>query len=216
MRRTILDDREPVSSGAEIQDTQGAFVPNRLVIPGDSDDGRAKRTRDALAWALIDLMRLKSYDDISVQDICAHAGIGRSTFYAHFADKDEMFVRHIVLFGDMMGSRLRWDAVEKCYQFDMKFLLEHVHEMRATYDSLARSRKIELITKVWQNKFAERFERSIADSRNSVALPMPAALLARHLAGTVINLLTWWLDHHQPMSAAELDEQFHRMIKGLR
>lgn len=191
-------------------------MPNRLVIPGDSDDVRARRTRDALAWALIDLMRHQSYDDISVQDICAHAGIGRSTFYAHFADKDEMFVRHIALFGDMMGSRLRWDTATNRYQFNVKFLLDHVDEMRAVYDSLARSRKIELITKVWQNKFAEGFERCIIGSRNGASQPMPAALLAQHLAGTIINLLKWWLDHHQPMTAAELDEQFHRMIAGLR
>ncbi len=215
-RRTILGARAPVSGGAGIRDTEGGFVQERLVIPGESEDVRARRTRDALAWALIDLMRQKTYDDISVQDVCAHASIGRSTFYAHFADKDEMFVRHIVLFGDMMGARLHWDAAANRYGFDLKFLLEHVHDMRAIYDSLARSRKIDLITKVWQNKFAEGFERCIVAARAGEPQPMPAALLAQHFAGTVINLLTWWLDHHRPMEAAALDAQFHRMIAGLR
>jgi AcrR family transcriptional regulator len=196
------------------------FVQERLVIPGESEDVRARRTRDTLAWALIELMKSRSYDDIAVQDICAHAGIGRSTFYAHFADKDEMFVRHIVLFGEWAGEKLWWDASANSYRFDLRYLLEHVHEMRAIYDSLARSRRIPMITGVWQNKFAEGFEKRIVCARG--AWPdqdphgMPAALLAQHLAGTVINLLTWWLDHHRPMTATELDAQFHRMIAGLR
>lgn len=201
---------------AAIRDTRGAFVQERLVIPGESDDARAVRTRDTLAWALIALMREHSYDDISVQHICERAGIGRSTFYAHFADKDEMFVRHVVVFAQWMGRRLNWDPAANTYRFDLRALLEHVRDMGPIYDSLARSRKLELINKVWQNNFAAGFELCIAAARNDESQPMPAALLAQHIAGTIINLLTWWLDHHQPMPAADLDAQFHRMIAGLR
>ena len=191
-------------------------MQNRLVIPGESDDARAVRTRDTLAWSLITLMREKAYDDISVQDVCEHAAIGRSTFYSHFADKDEMFIRHIVVFGEWMGTRLSWSPASNGYRFDLRNLLEHVRGMRPVYDSLAKSRKVELITKVWLNNLTEGFEKCITAARGGEAQGLPAAVLARHIAGTVINLLAWWLDHHCPLEAAQLDEQFHRMIAGLR
>jgi hypothetical protein len=72
---------------------------------------------DQLAWALVALMHEKAYDDISVQDIAARADVGRSTFYAHFQDKDEMFVRHNVVFGQAMGQHLTWDESAQSYRF---------------------------------------------------------------------------------------------------
>lgn len=190
-------------------------MQDRLVIPGN-DDVRAQRSRDELAWALIALMRDRSYDDISVQDICAQAGVGRSTFYAHFADKDEMFVRHIVVFGEWMGGRCAWDGVANGYRFEIEFLLNHVRDMRPVYDSLMKSRKVDLIVKVWRNKFADGFERIIRALRGDEPATMPPELLAQHLAGTVVNLLTWWLDHHYPMEPADVQQQFGRLVAGLR
>jgi AcrR family transcriptional regulator len=43
-------------------------------------DRRARRTRDALGDALLDLMPEKSFDDITVQQVLDRAGVGRSTF----------------------------------------------------------------------------------------------------------------------------------------
>jgi AcrR family transcriptional regulator len=191
-------------------------VQDRLVIPGRSDDARARRSRDELAWALIGLMHEKSYDDISVLDICERAGVGRSTFYAHFTDKDEMFVRHIVLFGEMVGQRLQRDPAGGSFRFDLRFVLEHVRDMRPVYDSLARSRKVDLVLSVWRNKFAEGFEKRIRESRGDDAQVMPADLLAWHLASTTIHLLTWWLDHGYPLEARAMDEHFARLIANLR
>lgn len=191
-------------------------MPNRLVIPGKTDDVRAKRSRDELAWALMALMHEKSYDDISVLDICERAGIGRSTFYAHFTDKDEMFVRHIVLFGEMGGQRLQWDAAANGYRFNLRFVLEHVREMRPVYDSLARSRKVELVLGVWRNKFAEGFEKRIRESRGAESPAFPADLLAWHIASSAITLLAWWLDHGYPLEAQAMEDHFHRLLAGLR
>lgn len=191
-------------------------MQDRLVIPGKSDDARALRSRDELAWALIGLMHEKSYDDISVLDICERAGVGRSTFYAHFTDKDEMFVRHIVLFGEMMGQRLNWDPVADSFRFDLRFVLTHVRDMRPVYDSLARSRKVDLVVGVWRNKFAEGFEKRIRESRGTATQSMPADLLAWHIASTAINLLTWWLDHGYPLEPQAMEDNFHRLLAGLR
>ncbi len=191
-------------------------MQDRLVIPGKSDDARALRSRDELAWALIGLMHEKSYDDISVLDICERAGVGRSTFYAHFTDKDEMFVRHIVLFGEMMGQRLNWDPVADSFRFDLRFVLTHVRDMRPVYDSLARSRKVDLVVGVWRNKFAEGFEKRIRETRGAATQSMPADLLAWHIASTAINLLTWWLDHGYPLEPQAMEDNFHRLLADLR
>jgi|WetSurMetagenome_2_1015567.scaffolds.fasta_scaffold183224_2 AcrR family transcriptional regulator len=50
-------------------------------------DPRIRRTRALLGQALTDVLVEKSFQSISVQDITEKAGVNRTTFYLHFADK---------------------------------------------------------------------------------------------------------------------------------
>ena len=50
-------------------------------------DPRVKRTRKLILDAFIELMREKSFEDITIQDIAERATVNRVTFYAHFTDK---------------------------------------------------------------------------------------------------------------------------------
>src|SRR3954467_9244852 len=55
-------------------------------------DRRSERTRQLLNAALIELMLEQRYDEITVQEIIDRANIGRSTFYAHYLDKEDLLV----------------------------------------------------------------------------------------------------------------------------
>ncbi|WP_405159887.1 TetR/AcrR family transcriptional regulator [Nocardia sp. NBC_01499] len=57
-----------------------------------STDRRVRRTKSLLHQALIELMLERGYDRISVRDILHRADVGRSTFYAHFRDKDDLLL----------------------------------------------------------------------------------------------------------------------------
>jgi AcrR family transcriptional regulator len=50
-------------------------------------DPRIRRTRKLLQGALGNLMQIKSFDEISVQDITEAATVNRATFYDHYTDK---------------------------------------------------------------------------------------------------------------------------------
>jgi AcrR family transcriptional regulator len=199
----------------EIQDTQGPTVPKYLPIPGESGDARAVRTRDALASALIELMHERAFDQISVQDICERAQVGRSTFYAHFQDRDELFIRHIVEFARIMSERLVWDDAARSYRFPIAWLFDHVRQMRPLFDSLRAARKLEFVMKVWQNNFAEGFEQRVQQVRAGAVAPVAASVLAQHLAGSIITQMIWWMDHHQPHTAEEMERQFEKLVAGL-
>src|SRR5689334_11126183 len=55
-------------------------------------DRRSLRTRQLLMQAMVELMRTRRYDAITVLEITEQANVGRSTFYAHFTDKDDLLV----------------------------------------------------------------------------------------------------------------------------
>ena len=206
-----------VSAGRLFQDTRGSKVPNLVAIPGKSDDSRAVHTRGQLASALMALMLEKSFDEISVREICERAHVGRSTFYAHFQDREDLLIRHTVVFGRALGAKLSWDEEMGSYRFPVGQLFEHVRQMKPLLDSLAQARKAEFIIKVWQNNLAEVFKQRVLSNRGAGAtsLAVPAALVAQHLAGTLITLMVWWMDHHFPVAGREMETHYHRLIAAV-
>ena len=54
---------------------------------------QAQQTEQAILQAAMELSRHKSFDKVSVRDICQKAGITTGAFYHHFKSKDEMLLR---------------------------------------------------------------------------------------------------------------------------
>jgi len=56
----------------------------------ENEDQRLRRTRSHLSNALIELILERGWEAVGVSELCAHAGIARSTFYLHFSNKEEL------------------------------------------------------------------------------------------------------------------------------
>lgn len=77
--------------------------------------GGANNTKNLLAESLQDLMRTHPLEKISVNDIVEHAGVGRNTFYYHFADKYDLvnwcFQKGIMQFLTESPSLGNWQSI---------------------------------------------------------------------------------------------------------
>ncbi|MBV7337881.1 TetR/AcrR family transcriptional regulator [Chloroflexi bacterium TSY] len=71
-------------------------------VPTESVDLRVRRSRKNLIEALCTLVKDRPLQKISVRDITEEAMVNRSTFYAHFVDKYDLFTVAI-------GERMRHD-----------------------------------------------------------------------------------------------------------
>src|SRR5260370_15208171 len=56
----------------------------------EGKDARSLRTRARIDAAFAQLLHRRAYGDIRVSDIIRKAGVGRATFYAHYAAKDNL------------------------------------------------------------------------------------------------------------------------------
>jgi AcrR family transcriptional regulator len=202
-------------------------VRKHLRIPGESLDVRAIRARDQIALALVALAGEKRYDDITVQDIAERAQVSRTTFYAHFQDRDDITLRLSIVFGAYLGRQLRWKRSAAQYQFPLASLFEHMLDIRSLYEALSRARRTDDLLKVFQINLATWFEKRIRSGRRKAARSaageiysdvtrVPPQLLAQHFAVTIVQLLAWWMEHHRPTEPKIMDEHFHRLIAGLR
>src|SRR5512134_762137 len=64
----------------------------RTIMGAKGPDRRVQRTRQSLQDALVELIVEKGYEDITIQDVIDRANVGRSTFYTHFLDKEDLFL----------------------------------------------------------------------------------------------------------------------------
>ena len=55
-------------------------------------DRRVRKTRRALRESLFSLVAERGWDSVSVQHVCERADVGRSTFYTHFADREDLLL----------------------------------------------------------------------------------------------------------------------------
>jgi AcrR family transcriptional regulator len=101
-------------------------------------DRRVRRTKRLLHRALIELLLEKGYSRTTVQDILDRADVGRSTFYSHYRDKDDLLVvscteylRTAVNDSATPGTRL-WEPVQT--------LLKLTEQHRELYRALVGKR----------------------------------------------------------------------------
>ena len=59
-------------------------------MPQNVVDRRVQKTRKLLQEALMELVAEKGYEAVTIREILDKANVGRSTFYAHFQDKDQL------------------------------------------------------------------------------------------------------------------------------
>jgi AcrR family transcriptional regulator len=182
-------------------------APDRRALP----DRRAQRTRQTLSHALVALIQEKRYDAITVQDICDRANVGRSTFYAHYQDKDDLLASN---FSDVMKN-LSQPFAERDGQliFPLAPLFEHTKSHQELYKALLWGGGIEVLMHAGQRQWSEqitRYMEAVLHDGRQPTVPIP--VLAAYMAGSLYTLLFYWLDHKLPYSPERMDEIFQQLV----
>jgi AcrR family transcriptional regulator len=177
------------------------------------DDRRASRTRRSLSGVLIQLIQEKHYDAITVQDVIDRADVGRSTFYAHYRDKEDLLRSNWEKVLDGFAHQIRWENVSEGRVVPVLELFSHVREFQSFCKGLTRSRKMESILKTGTSYLTMSIEQSLSSLLiDKPQPPVSAAILSNHLASTIFSLLNWWLDHNMPCPPEHMDEVFHKLV----
>lgn len=184
-------------------------------------DRRVRRTRGRLHEALASLIHEKPYDDIVVKEILARADVGRTTFYAHFRDKEELLLsatRELLHAGETGGPAHPVDPADRVLRFG-RTLLEHMEHVRRGGTTLDARRHTALHERLRPMLVAVvtdalRTARSSRDELGDDLRPhLPVELLARHVADTFLRVLAWWVEDGGRRGAAEVDEIFRALVR---
>src|SRR5208283_4392539 len=176
-------------------------------------DRRVLRTRNTLGGALVALMQEMSFNEITVREVLSRAGVGRSTFYAHYRDKDDLFLSDVEDFFEGMATLLSRRGETSNRVAPVRELFAHVAEARELYAALIAAGKINDVLELGQGHFARAIEQRLAElSPVPVKGSVPRAATAHALAGAMLSLLSWWVGHEKAGSPAQMDELYHKMV----
>ncbi len=221
-----------VGSGQRQQPiTTGSFKSERdsVIWPGTEGtvsaakvDRRVRRTRELLHRALLSLIEEQGYDRITVQDIIDRADIGRSTFYAHYRDKEDLLlagfedIRSALTAEPEPAEELKGATGELLKPLRMVF--RHVEGHRNVWQPLARKGGAELVTHIMHDSVADLVREHLWAQFPGLRRDQPQLEAAvQFVASACTGLLIWWLNDDTPYSAEELYTIFRRLtIQGVR
>jgi AcrR family transcriptional regulator len=174
-------------------------------------DRRTQRTRQALSHALIALIQDKRYDAITVQDICDRANVGRSTFYAHYQDKDDLLASNFQQVMESLGQPLAYRDGQ--LTFHIAPLFEHVEGHHHLYKALLWGGGMEVLMRAGQKQWSQQIEQYVEALLKDGRQPaVPIQVVAVYLAGSLQTLLLWWLEHKMPHTPERMDEMFQQLV----
>jgi AcrR family transcriptional regulator len=176
-------------------------------------DRRSQRTQQALIDALISLLAVKHYDEISINDIIERANVGRSTFYAHYETKDDLLKSGFERVLDMLIQNISFGEADQDLRLDTTPLFRHAQGHYEIYRTLVWGSGFELLTKDGHEALSAKFQECFTRFLSGKPEPaIPLTVLAYALAGTLLILLKWWLDNKMPYSPEYMDEILQKLV----
>jgi AcrR family transcriptional regulator len=181
-------------------------------------DRRAARTKAMLQRAHISLILEKGYEAITVEDICDEANVGRSTFYAHYSNKDDLkrsgfeHLRKQLVDRQKEAQATPGDIKDRSFGFSLT-MFEHARDHIDLYRALAGGHggtvSLGQIRQILSNLVRNEF--AAAASKNSADI-VPRELVVQYIVGAYMAVLVWWLDGGAKLPPKEMDAMFRRLV----
>jgi AcrR family transcriptional regulator len=176
-------------------------------------DRRVGKTRKALKEALTDLILEQGYEAVTVQDVIDRADVGRSTFYAHFADRDALLMAIVADLG-MPGLDPRsWKPDDPAFGWTLA-LFRHFGSSKRLFKAVAGGQTGSLARRETTRRLEELASAEL--SRLNATRKLDAfnlQTIVRFLVGTFIGFMDWWLrEENDYLTAEQVDHAFRTLV----
>lgn len=158
-------------------------------------DARIARTRASLQDALMELAREQPLDEITVADIADRAGVNRSSFYQHYADKDVLLADALDAAFEETGARLAMLTGPVSGPPDeMRIYLSHVEKHAALYSRVLGDRGSAIVTARVRDRIEQVAMEGISLSASPAYDGVPLEVVAAGVTGAALGVVRAWLE----------------------
>jgi AcrR family transcriptional regulator len=183
--------------------TRTVFKPHLAT----AQDARAVRTRETLRRALLELLERASFEQLSVRDIAAAAGIGYATFFRHYTTKESLLQE---IAAEQMHNvvNMALPILDMSNRLPASIaLFQYVDDHRKLWTSL--------LTGGAAGAMREEFLKistDVAARQKNVSAWPPTEISTVLVVSSTIELFALWLRQKNPFSVEEIAEIHERLI----
>ena len=180
--------------------------------------------------ALLELIKEKGYDPISVEEITQRANLGRATFYLHYKDKEDLLIDE---FNEIVNERARtiseipfsaWlpdlenpdRTTENKPAPPLLMAFQHVANHADLYRILLKNEKsdriFERIRKIITQAITEFMQTKVENDPIPILFEVPIDLLSAYFSGALLSCVDWWLEQETSYSPEEMTRMFQRLF----
>lgn len=184
-------------------------------------DRRQQKTREAIFGAFSQLLSVKNYHQISVQEIIDKANVGRTTFYAHFETKDyllkemcEELFNHIIdtAMGQPHGQT--HDHSEQTKGSVFLHLIQHLQENDRDVLGLLSSDNNVIFLKYFKENLKRLVVTQYAD-KDMLTDTLPEEYLVNHISAAFVETVSWWVSRQMQETPEEITAYFFCVTQPL-
>jgi AcrR family transcriptional regulator len=179
-----------------------------------AQDRRVRRTRRMLVEALLALILEKGYAKITVQDILDRADVGRSTFYAHFRDREALLVACFDNLRDELRQEVGATAPGASPPDPARpaaAIFAHAHRRRPVYRALCGRQGGAIVLGHLHGLVRELLQEQLQPHVAAGGPDVPAEVVAEFHASATVGLLSWWVRRDFPYEPSELTDMYRRL-----
>jgi len=180
---------------------------------GARPDRRVARSRRALKEALTDLILERGYEAVTVQDVIDRADVGRSTFYAHFLDKDDLLMAILADLEMPAPDLTAWTPDDPAFGWTLE-LFRHFGSGRRLFKAVAGSQSGALARRETTRRLEDLAGAEL--SRVGAGRKLDALrleIVVRFLVGTFIGFMDWWMrEENEHLPAEQVDHAFRSLV----
>ena len=183
-----------------------------------AEDLRVKRTKKLITQAFFGLLRKKKFEKISIQEIADLAMINRATFYAHYADKqdlyDSLIEEFLISFTEILdesspiqGNNVHVAKIESILTRFYEFVRENPEVAQIVIDKAQDQVLIDRFLDLLTDRYTELFEKLEVREQDVV---IPDDFVINYIVAILVGTLKWWITDTNKMKAQDFA---HLMIK---
>lgn len=185
----------------------------------NNQDLRVQRTKKALITTFSDLLETKSFDNITIQDLCEKANVRRSTFYRHFNDKYDL-LNHIVgtlieYFRKLHLPEIDPKDPRQFFNKFMKDILFFISDNKTMVKSVISINIYSEVYQILYNQIYAVVKRQIEFDKQIGQFYIDEFIYGEFLTGGILSVILNWIQYGQ-QSIDDVSSDIVTMICGAR
>lgn len=182
------------------------------VTENDRHASRVRRTRELLLGTMYQLALEKHYCDITVQDLLDRSGIARSTFYAHFRDKEDLLFAGYGIMGKPAVTIAPFSGGSKVMLDVCSWLFVATEQHAALTTSLMNGASRDIVHAQLENLLIIQVRDHLKRYCTYQADDAHCEIAVRSLVGGLLALWLWWVRHDYPCAHQDICASFNTLM----